>query len=166
MHMLYSTCCITAMMCVCDSLLVRAVCGCESSQCVLMCRDAVREVLDNALTGTQTELFEFPLFTKDGDRLDVLLNATTRRDAKGDIVGVVGVGQDITDKKIALMAEAQLASMQVTLAATSHDLRTPVQSIMHASPLLLDGTDEEKREMRGVLRSSCELLLMYVTVDI
>ena len=56
----------------------------------VVCRDAVKEVLDNALKGTQTANFEFPLFTKDGDRLIVLLNATTRRDARGEIVGVVG----------------------------------------------------------------------------
>ena len=59
----------------------------------------MREVLDDALRGTQTANFEFPLFTKDGDRLDVLLNATTRRDVHGAIVGVVGVGQDITSLK-------------------------------------------------------------------
>ncbi len=57
----------------------------------------VKEVLDNALSGTDTANFEFPLFTKDGRRLMVLLNATTRRDADGKIVGVIGVGQDITE---------------------------------------------------------------------
>jgi PAS domain S-box-containing protein len=37
--------------------------------------------------------------TKDGRRLEVLLNTTTRRDAAGDAVGVVGIGQDITERK-------------------------------------------------------------------
>merc|ERR1719183_2103644 len=60
---------------------------------------AVREVLDNALKGTEAANFEFPLFTKNGDRVEVLLNAATRRDAAGNIVGVVGVGQDITERK-------------------------------------------------------------------
>lgn len=36
--------------------------------------------------------------TKAGVRLEVLLNATTRRDEKGDIIGVVGIGQDITGR--------------------------------------------------------------------
>ena len=53
---------------------------------------AVREVLDNALKGTEMANFEFPLFTKHQERVEVLLNATTRRDAAGNIVGVVGVG--------------------------------------------------------------------------
>ena len=36
--------------------------------------------------------------TKGGVRLDVLLNATTRRDEQGNIIGVVGIGQDITGR--------------------------------------------------------------------
>jgi hypothetical protein len=54
---------------------------------------AVKEVFVNALQGWETANFEFPLFTKDQTRVDVLLNATTRRDPNGDITGVVGVGQ-------------------------------------------------------------------------
>ena len=36
---------------------------------------------------------QFPLYTKDMCRVDVLLNATTRRDVNGMVVGVLGVGQ-------------------------------------------------------------------------
>ena len=36
--------------------------------------------------------------TKAGVRLDVLLNATTRRDEQGNVIGVVGIGQDITGR--------------------------------------------------------------------
>ncbi|MBW1694475.1 MAG: PAS domain S-box protein, partial [Deltaproteobacteria bacterium] len=57
----------------------------------------VKQVLDNALKGTETDNYEVPLFTKAGERVMVLLNATTRRDTQGNIVGVVGVGQDITE---------------------------------------------------------------------
>ncbi|MFB0925270.1 MAG: PAS domain-containing protein, partial [Vicingaceae bacterium] len=52
-------------------------------------RDAVKQVLDNALIGKETANYEFPLFTKDGKRVMVLLNSSTRRDAAGDIVGVL-----------------------------------------------------------------------------
>ena len=62
-------------------------------------QDSVQEVLQNALLGVQTANFEFPLYTKDGRRVVVLLNAATRRDGSDEIVGVVGVGQDITDRK-------------------------------------------------------------------
>jgi hypothetical protein len=34
--------------------------------------------------------------TKGGIRLEVLLNATTRKDEQGNIIGVVGIGQDVS----------------------------------------------------------------------
>jgi PAS domain S-box-containing protein len=59
---------------------------------------SVQAVLDKALDGVETANFEFPLMTKAGVRLEVLLNATTRRDEQGNIIGVVGIGQDITER--------------------------------------------------------------------
>jgi PAS domain S-box-containing protein len=60
-------------------------------------RVAVKQVLDDALVGEETSNYEFPLFTKDDKRIMVLLNASTRRNAEGQIAGVLGVGQDITE---------------------------------------------------------------------
>ena len=57
---------------------------------------SVQSVLDQALAGDETENFEFPLITKAGAHIEVLLNATTRRDEQGNVIGVVGIGQDIT----------------------------------------------------------------------
>ena len=59
-------------------------------------QDRVRGVLNAALLGKETVNFEFPLVTKDGKSFDVLLNAASRRDAAGNVIGVAGVGQDIT----------------------------------------------------------------------
>jgi len=67
-------------------------------------RQEVNRVLTMALSGNETANFEFPLFTKDGQRREILLNATTRRGADGAITGVIGVGQDIT-KLLAITAE-------------------------------------------------------------
>jgi len=72
-------------------------------------KDSVRGVLKDALQGNETANYEFPLYTKDGRRIEVLLNATTRRDIDGNIVGVLGVGQDITElrQKDAALRQAQ-----------------------------------------------------------
>eukprot|EP00928_Gymnodinium_smaydae_P025619 TRINITY_DN2034_c0_g1_i3.p1 TRINITY_DN2034_c0_g1~~TRINITY_DN2034_c0_g1_i3.p1 ORF type:complete len:1797 (-),score=398.49 TRINITY_DN2034_c0_g1_i3:86-5419(-) len=59
-------------------------------------KDSVKEVFAAALLGKETANFEFPIFTKDGERKDILLNATTRRGPNGEVIGVIGVGQDIT----------------------------------------------------------------------
>jgi PAS domain-containing protein len=58
----------------------------------------VSNVLQEALKGIESAKFEFPLFS---ERVDILLNASSRMDADGSIVGVVGVGQDITGMKAA-----------------------------------------------------------------
>ena len=42
-----------------------------------------------------TNPFEFPLLTSGDHVVEVLLNATTRRDAQDNVIGVVGIGQDI-----------------------------------------------------------------------
>ena len=50
-------------------------------------RARVQSVIDQALAGEETANFEFPLMTKAGIRLEVLLNATTRRDEQGNVIG-------------------------------------------------------------------------------
>ena len=48
-------------------------------------------------------------YTKDKRRVDVLLNATTRRDLSGGVVGMIGVGQDITERNIAEREKTRVA---------------------------------------------------------
>ncbi|MDG2278809.1 MAG: PAS domain-containing protein [Pseudomonadales bacterium] len=76
-------------------------------------RESVKAVLDNALKGVESSNYEFPLYTKNGARVEVLLNATTRLDVDGNIIGVIGVGQDITDAKVAQVALQQAQKMEV-----------------------------------------------------
>ena len=78
-------------------------------------RESVRLVLSNALQGQVTANFEFPLYTKDHRRVEVLLNATPRTDASGRIVGVLGVGQDITDRKQVEKEKTRIADELLTL---------------------------------------------------
>ena len=59
---------------------------------------SVGMVIDRALRGDETANYEFPLMTKEGARIEILLNATARRNPSGDIIGVVGIGQDITGR--------------------------------------------------------------------
>ncbi len=56
---------------------------------------AVSTMLEKALKGEETPNFEFPLITKHSVQIEVLLNVTMRRDEQGNIIGVVGIGQDI-----------------------------------------------------------------------
>ena len=57
-------------------------------------RQSVQEVLENALRGVETSNYELEFETKSKEIRYLLVNATTRRDAENNIVGVVGVAQD------------------------------------------------------------------------
>ena len=50
---------------------------------------------------------------KAGELREILLNATTKRNANGEIIGVVGVGQDITLHQKA-KKEAEVMAMELT----------------------------------------------------
>ncbi|MDM8565650.1 PAS domain S-box protein [Candidatus Halobeggiatoa sp. HSG11] len=106
----------------------------------------VQTVLKNALRGKETSNYEFPLETKDGQRRMILLNATTRRDTDEQIIGVIGVGQDITERKEAECKLAQLnqeLEYQVQLRteelqATNEELQTTNEELQITNEDLLD----------------------------
>ena len=49
-------------------------------------RTSFAEVLTLAMQGISTDNFELPLYARDGSRVELLLNATTRKDARGEVV--------------------------------------------------------------------------------
>ncbi|GMH73445.1 hypothetical protein TrLO_g8585, partial [Triparma laevis f. longispina] len=62
-------------------------------------RDNVQNIMKDALAGKETSNYELEVETKTKDTVYLLVNATTRRDPDGTIVGVVGVAQDVTETK-------------------------------------------------------------------
>ena len=83
-------------------------------------RASVKEMLDNALIGNEAANFEFPFFTKSQKRVEVLLNPATRRDVSGNVVGVIGVGQDVTERKQAELKMTRVAKELQTFIDTTN----------------------------------------------
>jgi PAS domain S-box-containing protein len=110
-------------------------------------KESVDEFLVKALNGKETANFEFSLVTESGDRVEVLLNSTTRRDASGRVVGVIGVGQDITElnqvrveqekeRKEAtarIIQSSKLATLGEMATSIAHELNQPLNVIRMAS---------------------------------
>eukprot|EP00927_Polykrikos_kofoidii_P000202 TRINITY_DN10087_c0_g2_i5.p1 TRINITY_DN10087_c0_g2~~TRINITY_DN10087_c0_g2_i5.p1 ORF type:complete len:196 (+),score=38.33 TRINITY_DN10087_c0_g2_i5:237-824(+) len=80
----------------------------------------VQKVLDRASQGEETANVEFPFVTKDGNQIEILLNATPRRDANGQVTGMLGVGQDITILRRAMVQSAQMADDLMRLIDTAN----------------------------------------------
>ena len=60
------------------------------------------------------------LESEHGDAFTVLLHATTRRDAKGNSTGVVGVGQDITKRNQVMATSKRVADDLTRLIDTAN----------------------------------------------
>ncbi len=102
-------------------------------------KPAVKNVLDRALVGIDTANFEFPITTKEGRQVTVLLNAGTRRDADGNITGMVGVGQDITALREAdqrTLRAKRLESIGTLAGGVAHDINNALAPIVLACGML------------------------------
>ena len=109
--------------------------------------DAARRVMDNDRkvmeSGAATEVEELIPAADGGERI-WLSRKSPYRDAKGNVIGLLGISRDITDRK---RAEAALrhANEQLResndrknefLAVLSHELRNPLTPIRYAVPLI------------------------------
>jgi PAS domain S-box-containing protein len=115
-------------------------------------RKPIKKVLSDALKGKETKNYEFPLSSKKGKLINVLLNTSSRRDLKGKIKGVLGVVQDITElagccKELelkvyertlklneALNKQRELTNLKSRfISVASHEFRTPLSAINFAA---------------------------------
>lgn len=75
-------------------------------------QESVQDILDRALQGRGTSNYELEFLTKSNEIRNLLVNATTRRDAENNVVGVVGVAQDVTE---AVQRDRAVAGMALEL---------------------------------------------------
>jgi PAS domain S-box-containing protein len=110
-----------------------------------------------------------------GERMWLLSSKLPLRDPSGEMIGLVGIGQDISERKRAedaleqakaeaerLAIEAQAASVAKGqfLATMSHEIRTPMNGVIGMTGLLLDTPlTPEQRQYAEIIRSSGDALL-------
>jgi len=96
----------------------------------------VQEVLEK---GYITNI-EYMMLRKDGSRFPAELNAALLRDTDGAPATFMGITRDITERKRVMQAERRLIQLKEEfMASVSHDLRTPLFSLIGYIDLLRDG---------------------------
>jgi two-component system sensor histidine kinase/response regulator len=129
-------------------------------------RAADRAVLETGETVT----CEIPLEI-DGQRRILLSTRSPAHDEHGNVLGLVAVSTDITERKqiedqLAIVREQEIEASRLKsefLAHMSHEIRTPMSGVIGMTELLLDTKlTTEQREYTEMLRDSGEALLDVV----
>jgi len=131
-------------------------------------RDKAVAVFDKLMAGKteSAKYFESPVLTRTGGETFIAWHNTVLTDETGDIVGVLGSGEDITQRRLLtkkMVEYEELSSLKGSLLSTvSHELRTPLATIKGYSTMLLDYDrrlpDDEKREhLRAIDRATDRL---------
>jgi hypothetical protein len=87
--------------------------------------DVVQGLIQKGFAGTATENVEIQLHTKRNNTVDLLLNCTTNRDASGHAIGVIAVGQDISERKEVEMEKTRIAAELPCAIAMRNSKRSP-----------------------------------------
>lgn len=126
---------------------------------------------DRAVMKTGTSISqEEPLYSSDGTKKIYLSNKVPLRDLKGEIIGMLGISVDITDRKkmeeelrvAKESAEAAMHAKTEFMANMSHDIRTPLTGVIGMSETLENTLQNpaEKESARMLHDSGQELLCM------
>jgi PAS domain S-box-containing protein len=126
------------------------------------------EILERLRRGERIEHFETVRVRKDGTPVDVSLTISPIKDSSGRIIGASNVTRDISERKRSEMereellmrekaarAEAQAAnrSKDEFILLVSHELRSPLNSILIYSQMLRSSPNEAER-----ISQACEII--------
>ena len=130
-------------------------------------RDVFVEIMAGRSWSGETEML-----AKDGRSIPILLRADAIRDDRGEIIGLIGIHTDITERKEAEerlqqakdAAEAATQAKSAFLANMSHEIRTPMTAIMGFTENMLDPDQSPSDQLNAIhtVRRNGEHLLQLI----
>lgn len=110
---------------------------------------------------------EWTYVKKDGKHLTVDLIVTGVKDEFGKIDGFLGIAIDITDRKLALQAQAASVAKSQFVANISHEIRTPLNGIIGVCELLLETKlSDQQLEYARIVNFSAETLFSIINATL
>lgn len=124
-------------------------------------RNNIRDYIQRLYHHSNTLLqHQNPVLTKLGEERIIAWNNTLLRDSQGHIVGIMGIGEDITESFALERMKGEFIAM------VSHELRTPLTSIHGGIKLLsqniVPSDSEQGRRLLEVAATSSERLVRLV----
>jgi PAS domain S-box-containing protein len=137
---------------------------------ILVSRQAAPEFVTDVIREARFSGFDGELISqrKDGTEFPIFLSASEIQDENGNAVALVGVAQDITERKRAIeelkkakeAAESASRAKSEFLANMSHEIRTPMNGIIGMTELALDTElTAEQQEYLKLVKLSADSLL-------
>jgi PAS domain S-box-containing protein len=143
----------------------------ESLHRVQAAMEAVHAARDSAAADDLSVSLEAELCRKDGSTVWAELSISQLRSESGEVVGVLGISRDITERRKAdealrqakLEAEDASQAKSVFLANMSHEVRTPLNAIVGMTELFMDTElDQNQRSIILTIGSETSSLLDIV----
>ena len=135
-------------------------------------RERSHNLFLNAINDIKTRGNVNTIIVKNGDEREIEWYDKTLKDVQGNIVGLLSIGQDITNRKRAeqelfkakVKAEESDRLKSAFLANMSHEIRTPMNGILGFAELLKepDLTGEEQKKYIDIIEKSGERMLNII----
>jgi PAS domain S-box-containing protein len=133
--------------------------------------DAAQESFARIIDSGGGELRDYRIIRPDGSIRWVSDRGFAITGARGEVLRIAGIAEDITERKDAEeelrrtkeLAEAANLAKSRFLANMSHEIRTPMNAIIGMTHLALEAAvDDQQRQHLGTIRSSAEHLLVLL----
>jgi len=113
--------------------------------CAVEQQPMMAQMLERLARGKDVQATEIDLLTADNRQLPISWSCSSMRNDAHEVIGIVAVGHDLTERRsleAQLIQSAKMASLGVMAGGIAHELRNPLGIISAGAQLLLERPDD------------------------